>query len=110
MMRIFITLDGTICPVKKDDETFENLIPFPGAKEKINKLRKAGHYIIILTRRHLSAYNSGIKNIGKITLEWLDANGIEFDELYLGTPDLSGLKASVKFTDWKVIEEKLLGY
>ncbi|WP_037574839.1 hypothetical protein [Sporocytophaga myxococcoides] len=109
-MRIFITLDGTICPVKKENETFENLIPFPEAKEKINKLRKAGHYIIILTKRHLSSYNSGIKNIGKVTLEWLDANGIEFDELYLGTPDFSELKTSVKFTDWKVIEEKLLGF
>lgn len=109
MMRIFIALDGTICPIKKENETFENLLPFPGAKEKIKKLRKAGHYIIILTRRHLSTYNSGIKNIGKITLEWLDANGIEFDELYLGTPDLSHLKPALKFTDWSVVEEHLLG-
>lgn len=109
-MRIFISLDGTICPLKKEHEEFEQLLPFPGAKEKIKKLRKAGHYIVILTKRHLSNYNPTLKNIGKLTLEWLDTHGIEFDELYLGNPDLNNFKSAVRFTDWNVIEEKLLGF
>jgi capsule biosynthesis phosphatase len=111
-MKIVIDLDGTICPVKKKEESYADLKPFPGAKEKIQQLRAAGHYVIIQTARNMetcqSCIGKVIKNIGKITLEWLDKYGIEYDEIYFGKPNAEIYidDRAFRFNDWHSIEEK----
>ena len=71
-MRIVIDLDGVICPVRQDKQNYVELEPLPGAVEKIKRLRESGHYIIIMTARHMRTCesNAGIlmKKIGKLTL------------------------------------------
>ena len=39
-MRIVIDLDGTICPTKKDNQSYDELIPYRGAKEKLSNLKQ----------------------------------------------------------------------
>jgi capsule biosynthesis phosphatase len=113
-MRIVIDLDGTICPIKKKEESYADLEPFPDAKEKIKELREAGHYIIIQTARNMQTCNSCvgkvIKNVGKITLEWLDKYGIEYDEIYFGKPngEIYIDDRALRFTSWGVMGEKEL--
>jgi len=90
-MRIVIDLDGTICPIKKENELYENLKPFYGAKETIKKWKEEGHYIIIQTARNMATQQSNlgkvIKNVGKVTLDWLEYYEIPYDEIYFGKPN-----------------------
>jgi capsule biosynthesis phosphatase len=90
-MRIVIDLDGTICTLKQKHETYAEVQLKLGAVEFIKKLRAEGHYIIIQTARNMATCESNIgkvmKNIGKVTLEWLEKNGVEYDEIYFGKPN-----------------------
>jgi histidinol phosphatase-like enzyme len=49
MRRIGIDLDGTICPIRRPEQSYDELTPNPGAAERIKELRRAGYYIIIIT-------------------------------------------------------------
>ena len=74
-MRICIDLDGTICEIRKEGETYSDVKVKPGAVEKIRQLRAAGHVIIINTARNMAStgHNLGkaMKNIGKINFDLL---------------------------------------
>ncbi|MBN2152422.1 MAG: hypothetical protein JW839_13300 [Candidatus Lokiarchaeota archaeon] len=89
-MRIVIDLDGVICSLKQDDQTYADVTPLPGAVEKLKRLKADGHYIIIHTARHMlsTSHNIGLinKKVGKMTLEWLDKHDIPYDEIYFGKP------------------------
>lgn len=114
-LRICIDLDGTICTIRKDGETYADVKVKPGAAERIRALRAAGHTIIINTARNMGStgHNVGkaLKNVGKITFEWLEKNGIEYDEIFFGKPnaDITIDDRVVRFQDnWnEMTEEKL---
>ncbi len=75
-MRVAVDLDGTICPIKRPDQTYADLEPLLGAVKRIRELRAAGHYVIIMTARNMATCQSNLgtvmKNVGKITLDWLE--------------------------------------
>lgn len=113
-MRIVIDLDGTICPIKKDGESYADLTPFEGASEKIKSLRKSGHYIIIQTARNMATCDSNmgkvLKNVGKITLDWLEKHDIEYDEIFFGKPNAQIYidDRALRFQNWDTIAEDQL--
>jgi len=113
-MRIVIDLDGVICPIKKPNQSYSDLDPFPGAVERLRELRAAGHYIIIMTARHMATCDSNVgkvmKKIGKLTFDWLDNHGIEYDEVYFGKPngDVYIDDRAIRFTHWDEITDDLL--
>lgn len=113
-MRIAIDLDGTICPIKQDGQSYADLEPLPGAAERIRELRAAGHYIIIVTARNMATCESNLgkvmKNIGKITLDWLEQQGIEYDEIYFGKPNAHVYvdDRAVRFVSWDELTEREL--
>ena len=113
-MRIMIDLDGTICPIKRPDQSYADLEPLPGAVERMRELRATGHYIIILTARNMQTCQSNLgkvmKNVGKITLDWLDKYGIEYDEIYFGKPNAEVYidDRSIRFSSWAEITDDLL--
>ena len=113
-MRIVIDLDGTICPIKKSTESYADLVPYEGAVEKMNSLRKEGHYIIIQTARNMATQESNLgkvmKNIGKVTLEWLDRYGIPYDEIYFGKPNAHVYidDRAMRFQRWDDITPEVL--
>ena len=110
-MRIAIDLDGTICPIKSHSQSYADLEPLPGAAQRIRELRKAGHYIIIQTARNMATCQSNLgkvmKNIGLITLEWLEKHGIEYDEIYFGKPNAEIYldDRAFRFTSWSEVSE-----
>lgn len=61
-LRICIDLDGTICDIRKDGETYADVRVKPGAAEKIRALRAAGHTVIINTARNMGSTGH---NVGK---------------------------------------------
>lgn len=113
-LRICIDLDGTICDIRHDPLTYADVKPKPYATEKIRELRKLGHCIIINTARNMGStgHNVGkvMKNVGRITLEWLDNNGIEYDEIFFGKPnaDITIDDRAIRFENWDSITNSLL--
>lgn len=113
-MRIIVDLDGTICPIKKEGESYNDLTVIEGAAEKLHELRKQGHYIIIQTARNMATCESNIgkvmKNVGKITLDWLERNNIEYDEIFFGKPngEIYIDDRALRFESWDHINEDSL--
>lgn len=88
--RICIDLDGVIAGFKRNGETYADVSPIAGAREKLEALKQNGYYIIIQTARHMKTCegNLGLVNakISKITLDWLEKHRIPYDEIYFGKP------------------------
>lgn len=111
-MRIVVDLDGTICPVRKDGESYSSLLPYEGAAEKLKSLRKEGHYIIIQTARNMATCDSNVgkvmKNIGLVTLEWLKKYDIEYDEIFFGKPNGEVYidDRAFRFSGWNEIDSE----
>lgn len=113
-MRIVVDLDGVICPIKKPGQSYSQLEPLPGAVERLRELKSTGHYIIIVTARNMATCNSNVgkvmKNIGKLTLDWLDIHGIEYDEVYFGKPngEIYIDDRSIRFSSWNEVTDELI--
>lgn len=115
-LRICIDLDGTICNIRQEGESYADVKVKPYAAERIKALRAAGHTVIIYTARNMgtSGHNVGkaLKNIGKITFEWLEKNKIEYDEIFFGKPnaDIMIDDRAFRFQDnWnRITEEELM--
>lgn len=113
-MRIVIDLDGTICPIKQEGQTYADLEPFPGAIDKLKALRKAGHYLIIQTARNMATQKSNLgkvlQNVGKVTLDWLDKYDVPYDEIYFGKPNgqIYIDDRALRFSSWSDIQEDFL--
>jgi capsule biosynthesis phosphatase len=115
-MRICVDLDGTICEIRHDPQTYADVAMKPGADVMLKKLHDAGHTIVIHTARNMATtgHNVGkaLKNVGKMTLDWLDKHNIVYDEIFFGKPnaDITIDDRVIKFEDnWsEMTEERLL--
>jgi hypothetical protein len=74
---IMVDLDGVL---GSEERTFDRPLakPLPGARDALQKMRDAGHTIIIYTARGWAEY--------RYTKQWLEDNGFPFDGLHMGKP------------------------
>ena len=83
-------IDGTICPIKKKEEKYEDLVPYSNVVDKIRDYHEKGAKIILFTSRNMNSYNGNIgminANTAKILLEWLEKWDIPYDEIVYGKP------------------------
>lgn len=90
MNTIVFDIDGTICPTKKADEEYKDLIPYFDMIDKIRELKREGYRIVFFTARNMRTYNGNINKILKYTkpiLEtWLEKWKIPYDEIIFGKP------------------------
>jgi capsule biosynthesis phosphatase len=106
-MRIVIDLDGTICNLKEENETYADVKPKPGVVEILNTWKEEGHVIIIQTARNMATQQSNLgkvlKNVGLVTLEWLERHQIPYDEIYFGKPNghIYIDDRAFRFTQWE---------
>ena len=81
-------IDGTLCPLKKKDQKYEDLVPYPEMVEKIKEYKKTGAKIVFYTSRNMNTFDSNIGKInvhtGKIIFAWLDKWQIPYDEVVFG--------------------------
>ena len=81
-------IDGTLCPIKKKEEKYEDLIPYPEMIEKLIYYKEHGARIILYTSRNMNSYNGNIglinKNTAQVLLAWLDKWKIPYDEIIYG--------------------------
>jgi capsule biosynthesis phosphatase len=89
-MRICLDIDGVICRLREPGQSYADLEPVPGAVARLQSLKAAGHYVILMTARHMKTCggNPGmaVARQGKTLLEWLERQGIVYDEIWFGKP------------------------
>ncbi|MBO4374817.1 MAG: capsular biosynthesis protein [Lachnospiraceae bacterium] len=85
-----LDVDGTLCPIKKKDERYEDLVPYENIVKKLRYYRERGAKIVLFTSRNMNSYNGNIglinKNTARILQEWLDKWDIPYDEIIYGKP------------------------
>lgn len=81
-------IDGTLCPIKKKGENYENLVPFSEIVEKLRYYKENGARVILYTSRNMNSYNGNIGLINKYTAvtlsAWLEKWDIPYDEIVYG--------------------------
>lgn len=83
-------IDGTLCPIKKKEEKYEDLVPYENMVQKLRFYKEKGAKIILFTSRNMNSYNGNLgvinKNTAKILMAWLDEWEIPYDEILYGKP------------------------
>lgn len=81
-------IDGTLCPIKKKDEKYEDLVPYPEMVQKLKYYKENGARIILYTSRNMNSYNGNIglinKNTAPVLSAWLKKWEIPYDEIVFG--------------------------
>lgn len=81
-------IDGTVCPIKKEQESYEELVPFEEMVQKMRLYKSQGARIILYTSRNMHSYqgNLGLINAhtAPVLLDWLKKWDIPFDEIVYG--------------------------
>lgn len=94
MKSIVFDLDDTICfpnhSVSDTHGKYANALPNPPIIEAMRKLHENGYHIIIASARRMVTHANDVfkvmEDVGDITVEWLHANDVPFDELMFGKP------------------------
>jgi trehalose-6-phosphatase len=90
---IMVDLDGVLC---SEEAFFDRPLaePIAGAREALQKLRAAGHIVVIYSARSWGEC--------RVTKRWLEEHGFEYDGLHLGKPvaDVWIDDRAIRFTNW----------
>jgi len=89
-LRICFDLDNTLVTYPSIPGDYTTVKPIATNIQLLNRLKKAGHEIIIYTARRMATHKHNIgrvmKDIARITLDTLDTLEIEYDEIIFGKP------------------------
>ncbi|MFO1522277.1 MAG: glycosyltransferase family 2 protein [Kiritimatiellia bacterium] len=109
-MKICIDIDGVVCALRGEGQSYAEVQPLPGAARKLQALKQAGHYLILSTARHMATCHSNVGLVvarqGKTLLDWLAEHGIPYDELWFGKPhaDVYMDDNAYRFTGWDQVD------
>lgn len=85
-----VDIDGTLCPIKRPEEKYEDIVPYDNMIKRLQEFKKNGAKIILHTSRNMNSYNGNIglinANTAKVLLKWLDDWDIPYDEIVYGKP------------------------
>ena len=83
-------IDGTLCPIKKKEEEYIDLVPYREMVDKLREYKEGGAKIVLFTSRNMNSYGGNIglinANTAKVLLKWLEKWDIPYDELIYGKP------------------------
>ena len=89
-MSFIFDVDGTLCPIKKKEETYADLVPYEAMVAKLRAYKEGGAKIVLFTARNMNSYNGNIglinANTAKVMTAWLDQWQIPYDEIIYGKP------------------------
>ena len=87
---IVMDVDGTLCPKKRPDQSYDEVTPNSPVVERLREYRQSGFYVILATSRNMNSYEGNIglitANTAKVLMAWLDRHDIPYDELHVGKP------------------------
>jgi len=83
-------IDGTLCPIKKKEEEYIDLVPYKEMIDKLREYKDGGAKIVLFTSRNMNSYGGNIglinANTAKVLLKWLEKWDIPYDEIIYGKP------------------------
>lgn len=83
-------VDGTLCPIKKPEENYADLVPYEDMVLKIREYKEKGARIVLFTSRTMRTYKGDIdlilKNTAPVLEAWLKKWDIPYDEIIYGKP------------------------
>lgn len=87
---LVVDVDGTLCPVKRAGERYEDLQPYPEMLVLLAQYKAEGFHIILCTSRNMRTYDGNISlilaNTAPVLLDWLKRNHVPYDEIQFGKP------------------------
>lgn len=87
---LVVDIDGTLCPIKKKEENYADLVPYEKMVTKLKEYHDAGVKIILFSSRNMNTYKGNLGLINKDTAivlnEWLKKWNIPYDEILFGKP------------------------
>jgi capsule biosynthesis phosphatase len=88
--RLYVDLDGTLCPVKAPDQKYEDLPVYEKMRDRLRAAKDEGYEIIIYTARNVRTHNGDLSRLIADTapkiLAWLDRHKVPYDGLIVGKP------------------------
>lgn len=85
---LVVDLDKTLCTEKKSTESYNEVKPISNLIDVLNICNNNGAEIIIESARNMLTQNNNeskvIKNIGLVTLKWLEDNNIQYNGIKFG--------------------------
>ena len=83
-------VDGTLCPIKNENEEYKDLIPDEKIVNKLREYKANGAKIVLFSSRNMKTYNGNIglinANTAIIMNDWLKKWNIPYDEILFGKP------------------------
>jgi capsule biosynthesis phosphatase len=87
---LVVDIDGTLCELKKEGQSYIDLKPREGMVEKLREYHANGYRILLYTSRNMRTYKGNLGLINRHTapvlLDWLEKWNIPFDEILFGKP------------------------
>lgn len=87
---IVMDVDGTLCEIKKKDQSYEDVAPIAPVVERLRAYKEMGFHVILATARNMNTYSGNVglitANTAKTLMAWLDEHDVPYDELYVGKP------------------------
>ena len=87
---LIFDIDGTLCPIKKKEEKYEDLVPDKDMVDKLKEYKNEGAKIVLFSSRNMNSYNGNLglinANTAVIMQNWLKKWNIPYDEIYFGKP------------------------
>ena len=87
---LIFDVDGTLCPIKKKEEEYIDLVPDKEMVEKLKYYKENGAKIVLFSSRNMNSYKGNLglinANTAVIMQEWLKKWDISYDEILFGKP------------------------
>ena len=88
--RLIVDIDGTLCPIKKKEQEYIDLVPYSSMVNKLKEFHNQGVKITLFTSRNMNSFNGNLglinKNTAVILNKWLEKWEIPYDEILYGKP------------------------
>lgn len=89
-LTLVMDIDGTICPIKRKDQEYIDVIPYKEIVEKMREYKIGGAKIVLYTSRNMNTYKGNLgminANTAKVLMKWLEKWDIPYDEILYGKP------------------------
>ncbi|MFT4034545.1 MAG: hypothetical protein QM679_03105 [Patulibacter sp.] len=87
---LVLDIDGTLCPTRRPDQSYADLIPDAAMLKRLLEYRADGYRVVLHTARQMRTYDGNVGELNAhmlpVLTAWLDRHGVPYDEIHVGKP------------------------